>query len=126
MRLVSRYSRWCSTKAGSRAMRSRTCSLHAELRQRPRVIGPVLAHLDPEIEMQALTQSLVELFSRLLADALEARTLGADHDGLLPGAVHPHHGVDDELTIDFTLLFDFDRDAIGQLFHELVGELLAD
>ena len=28
-------------------------SLHAELRQRPRIVGPVLAHLDPEIEVQA-------------------------------------------------------------------------
>src|SRR5690348_4809375 len=60
---------------------------HPQLRKRASVVGPVLAHLDPEIEVQALAEPGIEFFARLLADALETRALGADHDRLLSRAI---------------------------------------
>src|SRR5689334_24031698 len=118
MRLVSRYSRWCSTKVGSSVMRSRcTDSLfHAELLERARVVGPILAHLHPQVEVQALAEPGVELLASFLTDALQTRTLRADHDGLLAFAVHPDDGVDHELPLFFFLLLDLDGDAVRHLF----------
>src|SRR5688572_28268651 len=133
MRLVSRYSRLCRTNAGCRWMRSRGCIqearvslLESELRQRTGVVGPVFAHLDPEIQMQAAPKTRIEFLARLLPDALQARTPGADDDGFLPRPIDPDDGVDHELFARFLELLDFDGDAIGKLFDELHGELFAD
>mgnify|MGYP003693792853 CR=1 FL=1 len=91
MRLVSRYSRLMQHVArGSsvdlaRLARRLYSILQPELRQRARIVGPVLAHLDPEIRDAGAGRARgVEFFARLLADALEARSLGADDDGFLP------------------------------------------
>src|SRR4029079_17203198 len=68
----------------------------------------------------------VQLLARLLSDALEPRTLGADHDGLLAGAVHADAGAYHQLRIHLFELLDLDRDAVRQLLDQLHGELLAD
>src|SRR5262245_12759063 len=70
--------------AGTRACARRAAwLLHAQLAQRLRAVGPVLAHLHPQVQVQAPAQQCVQLAARGAADALQALALRADHDGLL-------------------------------------------
>src|SRR5215472_12716212 len=78
----------CSTGA-SRAAGPRTARANSVRRPRsfdPQlfegagVVGPVLAHLDPQIEVHAAPQQIVEREARGAADTLQALAARADDD----------------------------------------------
>src|SRR6185312_4497551 len=100
-------------------------SFDPQLPQGTRIIGPVLAYLDPQGQMEALAEGAVKFQARGPADASQPPAFRADDDGLLSAAVHP----DDCRDLGAAILrgckaLDFHGDAVGQLLDQLEAELL--
>ena len=113
--------------AGRSCTRSAPRSFQAQLRQRLRIVGPVLAHLHPQVQVQRSPSSALSSRRAARADALQALAAGADHDGLLALAVDPDDGMRPRAGRPPSLDgLDFHGDAVGQLLVQLQRQLLAD
>src|SRR5579871_2058927 len=71
----------------------RSGSFESELLQGAGAVRPILAHFDPEVEMQAAAEQSIQGQPCRAADTLEALTPRADHYRFLPFAIHPDGGL---------------------------------
>src|SRR5262245_25761528 len=100
-------------------------SFESELLQSARIVGPVLAHLHPQVQVHTPTERRVQGQSRRPADTLQALALRADDDGFLAWTVNPYRSIDCELTVLFGQALDFDRDSVRHFLIELQCQFLA-
>src|SRR6185503_9664583 len=108
------------TRARAAPVRALPLHLEAEPLQLALVVSPVLAHLDPELEMHALAEQLTQLLARERAGLLEDAAGLADDDLLLALALEPDQRVDEPLAL---LVLAEVRDLDGQAVrHFLVNE----
>ena len=137
-----RESRSCTRAAGSSlyravdAARSRTPAepvrvrplhLEPEPLQLAFAVGPVLAHLDPELEMHALAEELAELLPRERARLLQNAARLADDDAFLAFPLDPDQSVHQALPFLVRAeMLDLDRHAVRHFLVHEVHELLAD
>src|SRR5690606_39353538 len=108
-----------SDGATRRAARPGERSVVAELPERGLVVGPVVAHLAPELQEDLALEQPLHLDPRRGTDALQGLATPADDDGLLARPLHPDHGAD---PAQLTLLLeglDLHRAGIGQLLPQL-------
>src|SRR5690606_36150876 len=131
MELVSRHGRLWSTQAGCSSTRCLALtpraprSLVAEALERALVVGPAAFDLDPDLEIDARVEELLELDAGFAGNALELLAVLADDHGLVAGAIDDHCGEDaPQIALGLELL-DFHGDAVGQLVTEQSEELLA-
>src|SRR5215472_4203565 len=90
------------------------------------VVGPALAHLDEEEEVDAAVELLLELGAGAGADALHLAALAAEHDRLLALALDEDRLRDlDAAVLELLPSLGLDGRGVGQLVMELEEDLLA-
>ncbi len=76
--------------------------------------------------MVATGEQVIQFKARRAPDALEALTARADHDGLLPLAIHPDDGANLDAPVGgLGVTLDLDRNAVRQLLYQLEREFFA-
>src|SRR5258708_37666104 len=121
-------SRYHAGSGGLLGTRDRSV-VEAQPAQLFRIPLPVLGDLDAQVEVYPGAEQGLDLPPRAGADLLEPGALGADHDGLLAGALHVHHRMHvDEIVTPFpgSHLLDHDGDGVRQLVAHALEDRLAD
>src|SRR6185503_5098190 len=117
----------------ARATPVRVPPLHLETEplQLALVVRPVLAHLDPELEMHALAEKLAQLLARQGTGLLENAAGLTDDDTLLTLALDPDQPVNEPLALLVPAeVLDLDGQAVRHFLvnerHELLANRLRD